>query len=428
MRQWAPENYRCRTAIPGGGLGLVFRAERKGDGLPVVVKTPLRLNDSDEYRFGREVRLQSQLDHPNIVPILDYDLEASPPWFSMPEAKGNLNDLLAVLAPAEAMRLFLEACAGVQHAHENKILHRDLKPQNILIFEDSGKRAAAVADFGLGRGFTRRDSPLATRSRVAAGTPGYAAPEQLIDFAKVDERADVYGLGRILQDVVNATLDPDSAHFKRLEYCFRRATAQEPEDRHQRVTDLISEVQLLLDRPAPIGRPEDRALAAVHEVLNSKTVSNIALRELSAILFENRDDVRLIHGFLPKLPPPVIKALVQHELPAFKAVLRSLEIMSAEPCALDKALHLSSFSQEIFELCREEFVKLVVFHIMVTLGSQHRMSEFEFPVVRYLQQEPELLQTAMIQWISTEGAVQKWCAEFLPRYGFAVLLTQADNG
>jgi len=118
-----------------------------------VLKSPLPAADEEVlWRFRREVHLQSQLDDIHVVKILDFDLEATPPWFVMPKAHTTLQDALPTLAAPSGLKLFREAAAGVAYAHRNRVIHRDLKPSNILLFLDAqtGMYRAAVADFGLG--------------------------------------------------------------------------------------------------------------------------------------------------------------------------------------------------------------------------------------------------------------------------------------
>lgn len=165
-------------------------------------------------RFDREVRLQSRLAHPNILPIFDRWQDASgSPWCSMlrvpdrPDLSGppTLGVLLGGMressperrALGALLQTFLQICRGVEFAHAERIVHRDLKPDNVLM-GPSGE--ALVADWGLA--FDRANGT----PHEMAGTPGYAAPEQLDPAAasRTDARTDVFGLGAILHELVTS--------------------------------------------------------------------------------------------------------------------------------------------------------------------------------------------------------------------------------
>lgn len=152
---------------------------------------------SDSERFRREVKILSDLDHPHIIDIVYTDLMAERPYFVMPRAKHNLEMALKfdTRRQIDIQKTFKEICAAVIHAHRNGILHRDLKPQNILLLENG---MVKISDFGLARNFHAYQSSL-TKSNETGGTFPYAAPEQFdASLRDIDERADVYSLGKIL--------------------------------------------------------------------------------------------------------------------------------------------------------------------------------------------------------------------------------------
>jgi serine/threonine protein kinase len=129
-----PKPYRRLARVGEGGFGQVWEVEVEG-GERYVAKAPLTPLDTELLRrFRREVRLQSQIEHVNVVPILDFDLDADPPWFIMPLAVASLQDKMPQLQVSQALDLFRQAAQGVAYAHKNKVIHRDLKPSNILLF------------------------------------------------------------------------------------------------------------------------------------------------------------------------------------------------------------------------------------------------------------------------------------------------------
>jgi serine/threonine-protein kinase len=156
--------YRKLSEIGKGGQGVVYRAERLDDGQLVAIKYLGEDADEDDVRrFKREVRLQASLDHPNILPVLGHWLTETPYFFVMPLAKASLCDRLARLSSNTelAISYFEQILAAMEHAHSNGVIHRDLKPHNILILDGPEGEYPVVSDFGLGRQ-TDRDTTTLT--------------------------------------------------------------------------------------------------------------------------------------------------------------------------------------------------------------------------------------------------------------------------
>ena len=154
-------------------------------------------------RFEREVRYQQLVDHPNVVPILEHYLTATPPWFVMPLAAGSLKDDLEAdrtLGGAPKKPLF-DILAGLEALHRIGLRHRDLKPANVLKFpEADGSVRYSISDFGLTTPGVGQTSTL-TGSNMAGGTPMYRPPECANNFRRATEQADIYSFGAILHDI-----------------------------------------------------------------------------------------------------------------------------------------------------------------------------------------------------------------------------------
>ena len=189
-------NYKRLDSLGEGGFGEVFVCQRDTDGKIFAMKVLLANQDDDTVaRFRREVRLLSCLDHANVVKVVDMQLDAEPLSYVMPLYNFSLEKELTGIAGNEdrIAKIFTSILDAVAYAHAKGVIHRDLKPGNILMNDDDD---VVVSDFGLGR---RLDSKsLLTTSKVGIGTPLYTAPEQWTDLKNVDERADLFSLGRIL--------------------------------------------------------------------------------------------------------------------------------------------------------------------------------------------------------------------------------------
>jgi len=190
--------------IDRGGYGIVDEVEDY-DGRRLARKSfDPQVSDPVEReklrkRFAREVRIQSQIHHPNIMPIVKSDLEACPPWFTMPLADQSFAQKIEAdrIQGVVDTAAWQDILAAVEELHHLGYVHRDLKPANVLLVENKW----VLADFGLILP-TARDTTILTSSRSAYGSQYYAAPEQANDFRNTPEQADIFALGCILHDVV----------------------------------------------------------------------------------------------------------------------------------------------------------------------------------------------------------------------------------
>src|SRR5437764_1653027 len=198
---WRLGNYQILEEIGRGGIGVIYRARQRHSRRIVALKRILSYHaDSPEAltRFRREAQAAAGLDHPNVLPIYEVgENKEGLPFFSMKFAGGgSLLEAAPALRsePRRAVALMAKVARAVQYAHCQRILHRDLKPGNILL---DGRGEPLVSDFGLAK-WLEPTSDL-TRTPSIFGTPGYIAPEQVNGSAeKLTPAADVYSLGAVL--------------------------------------------------------------------------------------------------------------------------------------------------------------------------------------------------------------------------------------
>ena len=215
----ALQNYIIERELGGGGMSRLFLATDRQFGRTVVIKilTPSDLDRLSIDRFRREIAVATSLQHPNIVPILSAgELGSEPriPFFIMPFVEGeSLRERLlrGPLSVREAVHIARDVARALRHAHDRGIVHRDIKPGNVLL----SAGAAVVSDFGVAKallssrqGLHGRDAndararrtahPSLTALGTSLGTPAYMAPEQAAADPNVDHRADIYALGIVL--------------------------------------------------------------------------------------------------------------------------------------------------------------------------------------------------------------------------------------
>jgi serine/threonine protein kinase len=205
-------SYKLEKEIGRGGMGVVYLATNSKTGQQVVVK----IMQSSVYseRFIIEAESMMRLRHNNIVELLDHDLKASQPYFVMPYfERGSIGQSLKKhkTFPVErALRVALDVCSALAFAHSQGILHRDVKPHNILLNNDG---TAVLSDFGLARDLER--STRHTEFGDFIGTLGYVPPEQVTaEREDVDHRVDIYGLGVTLFEMVTG-ITPFGAHLSK---------------------------------------------------------------------------------------------------------------------------------------------------------------------------------------------------------------------
>jgi len=202
---WRIADHEILEEIARGGMGVIYRAREPHSERIVALKCVLAYQgDSDQAvaRFRREAEMVASLDHPNIVPIYQIGETADGfPFFTMKyAANGSLQKAGDSFRrdPRESVLLMAKVARAVQYAHKEGVLHRDLKPGNILL---DGRGEPLVSDFGLAR--CEETSSQLTRSLASFGTPGYIAPEQADGpAAQLTPAADIYSLGAILFELL----------------------------------------------------------------------------------------------------------------------------------------------------------------------------------------------------------------------------------
>ena len=255
------DRYEMGARIGSGGMGEVVLQVDRNIGRAVAKKMlhPEIHGQVALQRFIREARVQGQLEHPSVVPVHDFGVDADGRlFFSMKRIRGQtLGQIIERLAASDRetqarfsrhklLSAFVQVCLAIEYAHKRGVIHRDLKPSNVML-GDFGE--VYVLDWGLAKLTSRGDDAELVVDRVPAprtsspdmtsdgdflGTPLYMAPEQLLGrHAGTDERADVFGLGAILFEIL--TLEP-----------FRRGTT---------LASLIADAET----SAPVDRPSERA-------------------------------------------------------------------------------------------------------------------------------------------------------------------------
>ncbi|HKG92417.1 MAG TPA: serine/threonine-protein kinase [Gemmatimonadaceae bacterium] len=276
--------YEVVELIARGGMGAVYRARDLELGREVALKVVSLPEDDAAARTLREARTIARLEHPGIVPVHDVGtLADGRVYYTMKLVRGDRLDVHAAAQGTTALllRIYVRVCEAVAFAHAHGVIHRDLKPQNIMVgafgevlvmdwgvAKDNGCEVrianGELNSLGTPDASRRPDSQFAIRTSqpleattlpgTVLGTPGYMAPEQAAGNAgAVDERGDVYALGAILRDLLQ--VGEAGAAPAPLLAIAARAMAADPGARYQRVTELAADVLAYLEaRPVSAHR------------------------------------------------------------------------------------------------------------------------------------------------------------------------------
>ena len=206
------DRYLLGKELGRGGFGVVFRATHQALNEDVALKIMLpHVVSNTEFvdRFEREVMVAKALRHPNTINVLDYGrTEQELPFFVMEFVRGDsLHELLQLnvrLSMARTQRIAIQILKSLAEAHANGVVHRDMKPANVMLCEIYGERDfVKVLDFGIAKALSDPDSPNGfTQSGMLLGTPSYMSPEQARGIREIDGRSDLYAIGLLIAECI----------------------------------------------------------------------------------------------------------------------------------------------------------------------------------------------------------------------------------
>jgi eukaryotic-like serine/threonine-protein kinase len=241
----------------GGGMSRVFLAEEMKLGRKVVIKVlpPEMAASASAERFRREIQLAAQLQHPHIVPLLTSNSADSFLYYTMPFVAGeSLRARLARDGPLpvrDARDIWRDVLDALAHAHASGVIHRDIKPGNILL----AARNALVSDFGIARAIEAAgEQAIETTPGLTIGTPAYMAPEQVTGDKDADHRVDIYAAGLVMYEMLEGRL-PFSSDSTRELILARLTRDPTPISRSDCPPNLASLVMQCLEK-APGARPQ----------------------------------------------------------------------------------------------------------------------------------------------------------------------------
>jgi serine/threonine protein kinase/formylglycine-generating enzyme required for sulfatase activity len=260
--------YRIESLIGRGGMGAVYKGIQLVLDRPVAIKLlPAEIAADEQFiaRFHREARTLARLQHSRIITVHDFGQTSEGHlYFVMEYIDGT--DLRKILRgpglnPDQALLVVGQICDALHAAHKHGVIHRDIKPENILVTKDGYVK---LADFGLARPLSQKDTSALTGTNVVMGTVEYMAPEQR--EGQADERSDIFALGVMLYEMLTGkpprgAFEPASSRCRgmqmdvRIDEVVLKALQAEPELRYQRVTEMKTDVDHIRTTPLPARPP-----------------------------------------------------------------------------------------------------------------------------------------------------------------------------
>src|SRR3989442_547706 len=286
LRAALAKRYVIERELGRGGMATVYLARDLKHGRFVALKvlSPALAASLGADRFLREIRLAARLQHPHIVTVFDSGDAGGILWYTMPYVEGEtLRTRLErerQLPLDVALRIAIEAARALEFAHQHGVLHRDVKPENLLLTTDG---STMVADFGIARPWGATSG--LTQSGVVVGTPAYRSPEQAAGERALDARTDVYALGCVLYEMLAGEMpysgpNAQAVLAKRLsepapslrttrdlpvavERTVARALARAPADRYATAAEFAHALQSVEGPSRPLMRRPWRAAAVL---------------------------------------------------------------------------------------------------------------------------------------------------------------------
>jgi serine/threonine-protein kinase len=317
--------YEIVRELTPGGMSRVFMAEERALGRMVVIKvlTPDRVEGVSAERFTREIHLVARLQHPHIVPLFSAGAIAGLPYYTMPYIDGESLrtrlDREDRLRPSDVVPIVRDIALALQYAHSRGVIHRDIKPDNVLISGGS----SCVADFGIARaltvartGATNVQSSFGTLTGMGmtVGTPAYMSPEQATSSPDVDHRTDLYSLGCVAFELLTG-----QAPFKGRtpQQVIAAQVVQQPPIgrlRHSSIPQGLAQLVKSCLEKSPGDRPGDAAdVIAILDAISSggshRAVARDDTTSVAVLPFVNMSDDKDNEFFADGISEEILNAL-----------------------------------------------------------------------------------------------------------------------
>jgi serine/threonine protein kinase len=392
-------SYRDSTKVGSGGFGTVVRTERISDGMLFAKKILIDDQNAEEVRrFKREVLIQKRLEHPNIVPVIDFNFEDPPYFYIMPLYENSLAKLIPGIVgnDAKIYPIFLSILTAIEFAHSQDVIHRDLKPDNILI---NGEEVV-VSDFGLGLNLSG-NSTRNTRTGTPIGTILYMSPEQLIDGKKATVRSDIFSLGMILYEMYSGSIQsspPDtSAISAKIAVIVNRCTNPNPNYRYRSVADL-KDAWISVFEVKNMKTDLGRLLFLRDNMFEEYSHDPDEVKELVDLLIMYIDNSTVQHEALIKLSFSAFRAIYEQDSGKALTIIESyIKFCCTNRWNFEYVDKIGDNFRIIFNAIEDPYIRAHIVGSLVKLGSQYNryhVMNIVGEILRTLKHPRTIIETA----------------------------------
>lgn len=411
--------YFDRHHIGSGAFGDVYGARRHADGARCALKVLRRAQHAELARFQREVQIQAKLDHRHIAPILAHDLTSEPYFFVMPLAEESLRRQLDLnIFGLERLFIIEHIAMGLIHAHQQQVIHRDLSPENILLFREGDEVFAAIADFGMGR-LLRSSAASLTDTNRRMGKFAYAAPEQIEDAKRADERADIYSLGKVLVELLTGknphNLGPADAPAE-FRFIIQKATERLPERRFQTVVEMLDALRSVTQRAHSFKKPVDSVKEVLSKLLGKKLLGAKEAEDAAGLLLAHIDDQEVLRDVFPQLSAGLIQGLLRHQSQAMESIFAAYDQSVSGALDFDYCDTVADFYEKIFSLSSSPTIRLRIIQRLPLLGFRHNRYHVGNRLTGNVKKTSDVsVFMALHDILVSQPNVSAWCAPYLQR-------------
>lgn len=390
-----PNSYEYICEIGSGGFGEVIKAKNFcGCEVAVKILDLERVKDISVKRFAREIKIHNMLNHDNIIKILDFntDEDSDVMYYTMPLANKNFSQLLCEyrqdnignMDDGTVAYYFKQILDAVEYAHSEGVIHRDLKPLNILVFNEDKLK---ISDFGLGK-FINREMTVLTETRVGIGSECYAAPEQYQDgnARNVDERSDIYSLGKILYEMITLslpiTIDNKKIGNSKFKLLINKATKYDKEDRYSSIKEM-RRVFDLLNGENESSKNSTIEFKELYKVYFQNKDTSI-IKKIIDILLENKKDYKFYTEEFMKIDKEILVEMNECYTEEFKEILQIYIKHIDTQHTFSFTDFITDFLLEILKIIDDFDIYEQIFDTILRLGYNHNRFYIANEISRYI--------------------------------------------
>lgn len=360
-----------------GGFGDVFRARKIIDEKEIEEDFAIKIlkvdSEDAKNRFNREVRILRTLDNPRIMRVIEFNLNIDKPLYVMPRYNSSLRAYLPEIKDdyKRIRTIFNAIFDGIEYLHNGGIYHRDIKPENFLMNSDTD---IVISDLGLGVDITSESTRL-TKTGMFMGTLVYMSPEQIKDSKHVDNRTDIYSLGKVLYECFTGSVDITvdlSLLPKGVKYVISKCLNTNINDRFLNVAELRAAFNSSLDIIL-YGVQKNDINDIINElVINSNYQDNVEalVNILNEMDYEKEEDT--IHEIVMKLPVNTLIDMQNRNKYVFNDIIKAfVDNVVKTGWSFEYTDKIGSKCKEIFNATEELESKALLIYCVIEVGYAH---------------------------------------------------------